>query len=223
MADLTIVGNLRVTGQIVSEGIVSVGDGSFDQSAMKANSEFARTLMAQEPAAKFPIDLASLRVWDAFGTVLPETPAADDLGLVGGTFGTGSQSVQTGDLKAAGSTDRRARFMYVLPTEYESAQTVNIRLHAGMLTTVSDTSATVDVEVYESDEEAGIGSDLVTTAATTINSLTLADKDFVVDATSLVAGDILDIRITVNVNDAATGTAVTGIIGAIKFLLDIRG
>jgi hypothetical protein len=110
-----------------------------------------------------------------------------------------------------------------LPPEYDDGETVQIRVHGGMKTTVSDTTATVDVECYESDKERGISADLCTTSAQTINSLTFGDDDFTITATSLVSGDVLDIRITVAITDGATGTAVLGEIGSVELLCDIRG
>ena len=172
----------------------------------------------------FAIPWDAFRVHDAFGTSLPGTPLTDDLGLVGGTFGTGTPSIQTEDLKAAGATTSYARFTFQLPAEYDDGQTVTLRVRAGMLTTIADMAATLDVEAYESDGEAGVdAADLVTTAAASINSTTLADFDFVIDGSSLVAGDLLDIRLTVTVNDAATATAVKAILGSIEMLVDIRG
>ena len=185
---------------------------------------FTRSNLVQESLAVYPIPFESLRVHDAFGTLLPASPATDDLGLVGGTFGTGVPSIQTGDLKAAGATTRYARTTIALPIEYDAAADVVLRLHAGMLTTVADTSSTIDVEAYLSDQEAAVdGADKCATAATTINSLSLADKDFVITATSLSPGDLLDIRIAIAINDAASVTAVTGILGAASLLCDVRG
>lgn len=199
--DMRITGNLQVDGTLPS---------------------YARTNLAQDPNAVFAIPMVNLRVWDALATNLPATPANDDLGLVGGTFASATPKISTGDVKAAGCT-RYARFQFQLPVEYDAGMSLTLRLHAGMTTTVADTSATVDVECYKSDGEAGLGSDLCATAAQSINSLTDADKDFTITPTGLTAGDVLDIRLTIVVVDAATGTAVIADIGAIEFLVDIKG
>lgn len=201
--DLMVQGNIKMTGSI--------------------QPSIARSTLRQEDNVRQKIAPTDWRVWDAFATTLPGTPANDDLGLVGGTFGTGSPTIQTGDLKAAGSTVRYARVTVALPYHYEAGQSVTVRVHAGMLTTVADTAATVDIEAYRSDDEGGIGSDLCSTAAQSINSLTLADKDFILTATTLLPGDTLDIRLAVTVNDAATGTAVTGVIGGVELLIDVKG
>jgi hypothetical protein len=207
--EVRVPGNLRVGGTVNIAG---------------ATTGVARTNLTQDNLAVYPLELESWKVFDAIQTALPGTPSTDDLGVVGGTFGTGVPSLQTEDLKTAGATSNRARRTFVLPPEYVAAETVQIRLHAGMLTTVADTTATVDVEIFKSDREATVdGTDLVATAAQSCNSLTLADLTFTVTATSLAPGDILDIRITTTVTDAATGTAVKAIIGAVELLLDVKG
>ena len=181
------------------------------------------TVLKQTDNAIFPIPLAGLRVWDAYGTNLPATAAADDLGLIGGTFGTAPPLVQAGDVKALGATTRYARVQVIIPECYVSAETVTINISAGMKTTVADTTCTVDVEAYRVDKISGISSDLCATAATTINSLTFATKTFVITAASLAAGDVLDVRIAIISNDAATLTAVTPTIAALDLVCDIKG
>lgn len=184
---------------------------------------YVRTDLTQEDNVRVKIQPTDWRVWDALATNLPGTSATDDLALVGGTFGTASPSIQTSDLKAAGSTTRYARCLFQLPYSYVAGQSVTIRAHAGMITTVADNAATVDFEVYRSDDEAGIGSDICATAAQSINSLTDANKDFTITATTLNPGDTLDIRMAVLVNDAATVTAVIAVVGSVEVLLDVKG
>ena len=93
-----------------------------------------------------------------------------------------------------------------------------------MTTTVSDTTATVDVQCYSADEDGAVaGGDLVTTAAQDINSLTKGNFDFVVTPTGLAAGDLLDIRITVAITDGASGVPITADITDLKMLLDVQG
>ncbi|KKL58345.1 hypothetical protein LCGC14_2226310 [marine sediment metagenome] len=182
-----------------------------------------RSSLTQESLAVYKIPLTSFRVWDALQTNLPGTSATDDLGLIGGTFATASPTIQTYDLKAAGASTLYARVEVPLPVEYVAGETLILRFHAGMKTTVADNTATLDVQAYESDEEEGISADLCTTAAQDINSLTLADIDFTITPTALAPGDMLDVRIAVAINDAASGTAVKGIIGSAARLCDIKG
>ena len=206
----TTIDNLRVTGNLtVTEAAVS--------------AQTRDSILKQDPDSIFPIDWASLRVWDAYQTNLPGTAATDDLGLTGGTFGTDPPTVDAGDLKAAGATTRYARFMVALPECYDAGETVQLSISAGMVTTIADTSCTLDVEVYKLDKISGIGSDLCNTAAQSMNSLTFAALAFDITPSGLSAGDIFDVRIAIACNDAATGTAVTPTIGAIDLLCDIKG
>lgn len=181
-----------------------------------------RSSLLQEDNARHKVPLTDLRVFDAMQTVLPGTAASDDLALIGGTFGSASPSIRTSDAKATTVT-QRARFLFSLPHSYVAGETVTLRLRAGMNTTVSDGTATVDVECYRSDDESGIGSDICQTNATTINSLTDANKDFTINPATLAPGDTLDVRLTIAITDTATATAVIGQIGGIEFLLDSKG
>lgn len=188
-------------------------------------TDIARSDLTQENLSPFPLYPEGWRVHDNMDLNLPDPPASgDDLGIVSGTYGSATPSLQTPDLKAAGATTQYARRLFQVPMNYVAGQTMQIVLHAGMLTTVADTTATADVQCFLCDGEAGVtGSDLCTTAAQTINSLTLADKTFNISATDLEPGDWLDIRIALAINDGATATAVKGIIGKAQLLCDTKG
>ena len=185
---------------------------------------YPRASLTQDDFTIHQLPLERFRVWDAVATALPGTSATDDLGLITGTFGTAPSYVGTGDVKNTTIT-RYARVGYCLPPEYVAGQSVRVNLHAGMITTVSSGVATVDVEAYKlaQDGTTGVGSDLCTTAATTIKSLTFSDKTFDITATALSPWDCLDIRITVNIVDSATATAVIGAILTAEMHLDIKG
>ncbi len=202
--DLTVTGTLKCGNTAIS-------------------AQTRATILDQDDNARFPIDWTALRVWDALQTNLPGTAATDDLALVGGTFGSSAPTVQAGDLKAAGATTRYARFQVTLPECYQAGQTVSLIISAGMGTTVADTSCTVDVQAYRIDKDGTIGSDLCATAAQDMNSLTFSDKTFTITPATLSAGDVLDVRIAIACNDAATGTAVTPTIGGIDLACDIKG
>ena len=152
--DMTFQGNVRVA-------TLQIDTGSITNSDLSANAAIARNKLAQDNLKPYVVNLSDARVHDAIQTVLPGTAAADDLGFDGGTFATSSPHLTAGDLKAAGATTRYARFQIPLPAEYVDGETVNLRIHAGMQTTVADTSCTVDVECYESDRETGISSERV--------------------------------------------------------------
>jgi hypothetical protein len=181
------------------------------------------SVLKQDANAIFPVNLTSLRIWDAYQTNLTGTAGTDDLALVGGTFATAPPTISAGDLKAAGATTRYARFQFSLPECYDSGETVTLAIHAGMATTVADTSCTVDVQCYKIDKVTGISADLCATAAMTMNSLVFAARSFTITPSGLVAGDTFDVRIAITCTDAATVTAVTPTIAAIDLLCDIKG
>lgn len=209
--DVTVQGDLRVNGTIrlSDNGLTGID----------------RVDLTQENLTPFDLPPETWRIYDNMDALLPDPPTTgDDIGIVSGTFGTATPSLQTRDVKAVGAAPHYARRMVQLPHNYIAGETVTIRLHAGMVTTVADVSATVDVEAYKSNNEGAVsGSDLCATAATTCNSLTAADKDFTITPTSLSPGDWLDVRIAIHVNDAATGTAVKGMIGRVQLLCDTKG
>lgn len=207
---IIIPSDLRVEGKIIALG-------GF-QTAIKRSEQELISL------AEYPIPLHAWRVWDAYATNLPAVPATDDAGIVGAdTFGTVALTLQTRDLKAAGAQNVRLRSVLYVPPEFAIAKTLTLRFKAGMLTTVADTTATIDAELFKNNGDNTIGADLVTTAATTINNLVLANKDFQIDTATLSPGNILDLRVTFAINDAATGTAVKGIIGSASLLVDTQG
>jgi len=151
--------------------------------------------VSSSATAPYPVDLTRLRVHDALQTNLPGTAANDDMGLITGTPGTAKPVLQGVDFGGT-STDEKGTFKLILPPEYRAGSAITIRVNAGMVTTVSDGTATVDVEAYK--ETAGaavVGSDICATAAQSINSLTAANKDFTITPTGLVPGDCLQIRL----------------------------
>jgi hypothetical protein len=185
------------------------------------DGQIAKSALIASSLGAFPVRIDTLKVWDDLSANLPGTAATDDLAIIEGTFGTDAPTIQTSDAKATTVT-QRLRYQYPLPENYVAGDDVQVRIRGGMITTVSDTTATVDVECYAHDGDGGVGSDLCATAAQTINSLTKADKDFVITTTGLTPGTVLDIRVTIAITDGATGTAVIGEIVSPVMLLDVR-
>ncbi|MBU3720746.1 MAG: hypothetical protein FGM22_08320 [Burkholderiaceae bacterium] len=182
-----------------------------------------RTDLEQDDFQPVHLPLENFRIWDAYGSLVGSA-AADDLGITAGAFGTGCPYLTAGDLKAAGATTRRARTTARLPLEYVSGQSVRIVVTAGMLTTAADGSCTVDVEAYlVAGDTTKSGSDLVTTAAQSMNSTAFSDLNFELSASTLDAGAVLDIRISISCTDAATATAVTPAIADVMLSVDVKG
>ena len=208
----TTVDDFRTNGQFV------MGGGW----AGNVSPPIPQSVIEQQDLRPFAVPLTEFVVWDAMHTNLPGTSATDDLALTSNGI-TDSPTIQTSDLKAAGATTRYASRLFPVPPEYVAGQTLVLRFHAGMKTTVADTTATIDVEAFKSDETEGISADLVLTGATTINSLVLADKDFIVNPATLSPGDMLLVRVAVAINDGATGAAVIGMIGSATLACDCKG
>lgn len=181
-----------------------------------------RENITKDSQAEHPINLQDFRVWNAFQTPLG-TAASDDLGITAGAFGTGNPYIISVDMNAAGAVTGYARCMFQVPVNYVAASTVKVNLSTGMLTAVASVSATVDVEVYKFGRDTLVtGSDLVTTAATSMNSLTFSDKSFTLTSTAISPGDILDIRIAIIAN-SATASSHFAAIAAVEVLLDVKG
>lgn len=167
----------------------------------------------------YVLDLSAAKTWDALATNIPATAGNDDLGLVTGTFLTDAPTLQTADAKTTTKT-QKAGILFRVPPEYVAGGALTLRLNAGMKTTVSDGTATIDAEVVR---VAAQTVDICATAAQTINSLTAANKDFTLTPTNVVPGDLLLIVITIAVTDSATGTAVIGKLNTITVLASIKG
>lgn len=191
-------------------------------SQLSTTANIERTKLATE-TKKVNIPIELLRVHDAFQTSLPTTAATDDLAMIIGTFGTDAIVVQSSDGKATTIT-QYARFTFRLPDNYVDGDPISLAAYAGMKTTISDTTATIDFSAYKKDVATGlVGADLVTTPATTINSLTAAVKEFAITPTGLVNGDELDVRVAVAITDGATATAVIGRIMKLYMLVSVKG
>lgn len=154
---------------------------------------------------------------------LPATSSGTILGLYTGTFATGLPYIGTGDVKNTSPT-RYARIQFALPVEFVDYSNITIRAAAGMLTTVANTSATIDFECYLSNgDTTKSGSDLVSTSATSINSLTFGNKDFVLTALTPARGSVLDIRMTIATVDGQNVVAVIAAVAQVQLLLTIQG
>lgn len=182
-----------------------------------------RTNITQEDLAEYPLSLADFVVHNAPSSKLPAAGANDDLGCVRAAFGTNSITLKSKDLKGLTADANYGATVFHMPVEYVDGETVQIVVSGKMDTTVAGTSAVVDVEAYKVDGDGAVGADLCLTAAQSINSLTKADKTFVLNATGLAAGDILEIRVGITATDAVNSTSVYGVITKAVVQCDIKG
>ena len=155
---------------------------------------------------------------------LASTGSGSDCGLVLGAFGTALPYIASKDLTSAGATTQYARIQFVLPPEYVTGNPVYIRVYGGMVTLTASVSATVDLECYKAAKTSTLisGADLVSTAATTINFTTFVSVTFTLTPTTLVPGDLLDLRLALITNHAPA-TACHAAVSAVDLLLTTRG
>ena len=227
--DLTTNSQLTLTDEaagnltLVVQNVTAAGTsalGAVTATSVDATTVDADTLNVIAKNVRVP--LTDAHTWDSLAVNIPAAGANDDLGLVTGTAGTNAPSLQTGDIKTTSST-RKAGFLVRVPDGYKAGGTLTLRLSAGMVTTIADTSCALDVEAWVPDyanADGTVSGDLCETAAQSINSLTFADKDFVIDDDAaghvLAAGDIIQVVVSIAYVDGATGTAVIGCVRDIQ-------
>jgi len=181
-----------------------------------------RADLTQETTVEYPISPFLMRVHDAMQTVLPGTAANDDMALITGTPGTDAPTLQGVDFGNT-STDEKCAFIFSLPPEYTSGQPISVVVRGGMITTIANGTSTVDVECWCADDNGGVGGDICTTAAQSINSLTPADKTFTITPTSRVAGDVLIVRLSFIGTDSGDAGVMIPEIQKVSVLLSIKG
>ncbi|MBS0207228.1 MAG: hypothetical protein JSS49_30495 [Planctomycetes bacterium] len=183
---------------------------------------FLRTALVIDLAKSYVVMLDRMRVTGtgaALGTAAG-TPAGA-LGLTVGTFATNSPKL-IGEAASNNSKTDKCRFLFPLPVEYVAAGAVTVRIRCKETVGAATVATSIDCECYKSDKEAGIGTDLCTTAAQDVTT-EFGNKDFVITPAGLAPGDLLDIQLTAVTND--TGGAVGTIINItnVELLLDVQG
>ena len=201
---------------------ITLPDGGINNIDIAANANIETTKMEQRVLAEHIVPRDAFRVWDAITTNAVSAAASDDLGLVTGTWGSAVNKITAGDCKALGATTRRIYFSVPVPPNYDDGQTIQLRFRAKMETTVSDGSCTIDAEAYIAND-ATLTSDLVSTAAQSMNSLTASGYSFTLASGSIDPGDLLEVRLTIVCTDTATATAVTPAVYEVALLCDTRG
>lgn len=205
----------RTQSARIVPGSITAGDCS-------PSAGFERTQMALVTLDEFPHSIQGWKKFDSIDANLPAAATGSYLGCITGTFGTAANQLQSSDSKNTTVT-QKARRQEPMPNHFvDGTATSKYRIHAGMKTTVANGSATVDLSIYKIEDDGTVGSDLVSTSAQSINSLTDNDFDFSFDSSGLAPGDLLDIQITVAITDSATGTAVIGLVRKTTLLCNVQ-
>jgi predicted RecA/RadA family phage recombinase len=149
-------------------------------------------------------------------------PSNAHLLVVDPGHGVGNPTLETGDVDSLGAVTRTGRFQFQVRDHYVAGGAAVLRLNANMKTNPADTAATIDAVVVRAADPT---TDINPVAAQDMNFLAVDDYDFALDATNLVPGDLLDVVVTVAVNDGATGAPVIGVVNPsdCELLLDVKG
>jgi hypothetical protein len=199
-----------------------ISNGTIINEDVSASAAIARSKLAEDALQIYGIPISEIRSDAGASLTAAETAGTFDI-----TVGTNT-IVANGEVTDNETETSVAYFQIVLPPEYVAAGDVTVRMPSALIKTGAPTNngSTLDIAVYEQSDAGAVGSDLsTTTAAATYAALdTWYNKDFVITATDLVAGDVLNVKITATVIDseAGAGTIVLNLAPP-KVLLDVKG
>lgn len=151
----------------------------------------------------FQIPLTAWRQHDAIGVNIA-TAGNDDLGLVSGTYLTDAPTITSGTVSNTTAT-RYARAHVSVPPDYIAGQPINFICQFAR-TDAAEATATVDLEVVN--HNASATTDICATAAQNVNTSASGTLTFTITPSSVAAGALLDVRITVAIDDTSGGGAV---------------
>lgn len=161
-----------------------------------------RAACQPETSQKVGFALAGARNDD--GQPVAAAASAGKFGFEVGGVGVGG-TLLVGEGASGNTKTSEARLEIVLPQNYEPGSAVSLRVHA-RVDLVLNTAATIDAEVYMSDDEGGVSADLNTTAAQNVNSATFTTLVFAINGASLSPGDTLEIYLVAVANDSGGTT-----------------
>ncbi|HMQ16016.1 MAG TPA: DUF2190 family protein [Phycisphaerae bacterium] len=227
---------------VEASGIISVGgncyaDANGRVTAIPTGNSIGRALTAASAAGQFieiipDHESGATQAAAPFGVPLDQVRApttlavlgnsagtpSGALGLTPGTFGSASP-ILVGEAASNNSKSNAGRFLFTLPREYAAGEAITCRVRARITGDV-EVAQTIDLVAHKADGAAGVGADLVATAAAAVTDA-FANYDFEITPTGLAPGDVLDLSVTGAAND--TGGAANKLvqISAITMLLDV--
>lgn len=145
------------------------------------------------------IPLPSLRKDGAIKDALDDAPGSSLLGL-----GDAVGEVVKGNASNNNAKTDFAALQFVLPRDYKAGGAITVRLRVKKDTTLGTVSDTCDV-IAKLVGDGAVGSDICATAAQQVTT-SYANYDFTITPTGLVAGDVLDLRISLNSDDSGGST-----------------
>lgn len=171
-----------------------------------------RSNAAQEDNQEIRVPFGDLRNSD--GSIITGTASAGVYGIVSGGWGVGGTKLQ-GEAASNNSKTSTTKFTFRVPQNYVAGTNLTIK-PTERVSTPANTTASVDVQAYKSNENGGVsGSNLITTSAITHNSATWIEQSFTLTSALLSPGDELDIYIRQVVNDAGGATGAKSELGGV--------
>lgn len=166
-----------------------------------ADKTLQDSTIATQAASSFDVDATEWRIHDAIDTGLTDGGAAvDDLGIVDAGFTVGEVAVR--GVTGAGLTDTSyARVRVPLPADYVAGENVTVTFYV----TENDgaaTSSTIDLEATCANDRTA---DICATGAQSIAGAASTAYAFTITGTTIVASDILDLRMAIANNDGGGG------------------
>lgn len=223
IADGDMVADTLTAASLATSAVATaeILNGTIIDEDVSASAAIARSKLAEDALQIYGISIEEIRSDAGASLTAAETAGTFDI-----TVGTNT-ILANGEVTDNETEVSVAYFQFVLPPEYVAAGDVTIRLPAALIKTgaPTDNGSTLDIEVYEQSDAGAVGADINSTAAATFVALdTWYNKDFVITATGLVAGDVLNVKITSSVIDseAGAGTIVLNLAPP-KVLLDVKG
>lgn len=219
MPDPVTIDDLYVRGNLTAGGHAPPSDSTVDDSHIAAGAAIKRSKFAQDATQNFFIPHTTFRIWDDLDSFLSDSSSGDDMAYPGTA---GLNTFRTANVDNGGAFAVYARALPYMPPEYDPFQTVNILINCGMVTNTADT-CNVDCQLYRNNKDMTVSSDLISTAAQSMNSTTFALKTFNVTATEMLPGDSLDLRIEISGTDGSVTGVTVGSIQYVAIQCDVRG
>jgi hypothetical protein len=221
---LTLAAGEIDAADIATSGVATaeILDGTILNADIDAAAAIARSKLAEDALALYPIPIANMRL-STFAVMGVSAADDNEFALI-----VASNAITLNSDSATNTTDTSTfRFQVRLPENYVAAGDVSVRFRSALIESgaaATDNGSSIDLSCYEQADGA-VGADIVSTAAQTYAATdTWYAKDFVITATNLVAGDILSCLATGAVieNNAGAET-ITLKTDPPVLLLDVKG
>jgi hypothetical protein len=161
--------------------------------------------------AKLPIDLQTGQQVNS-RTALGTSASVGHLGI-STTYGAAAVTRSI----ASATTSEQAYWRFRLPDDWASGGTLQLRARCSVQNGPAQVSATITPSVKKLGDN-GVGSDLYSAGAVSVNSATATDYDLTFASTNLSPGDMAQVEVTFAIDNTGGGSTVTGRLLALKLL-----